>query len=133
MVQKPRVALPAFGGDVARSPGDEPFTGQRAFVQEFGQAKVQQADSTTAHGIDQEDVAGLEIAVHDASLVGYLERVHDGFEKLDELGDLEPSVFGQEFVEKRLEVPPIQHLHHQVGEAPFQEAKVVDVHRVGVA
>ncbi len=63
--------------------------------------------------VDEEDVAGLDVAVHDAARVDRPERLGDADPQRDGLGRGQPPPR-----EERVEVLAVEPLHHQVGLAP---------------
>ena len=89
-------------------------------LRELGDAEVEELHvigSVVAH---QEEVLGLEVAMHDAGLVG------DGEARAGLPRDVETDLDGERgaALEQRVEGPPLEVLHQQVGLAIGQPARV---------
>jgi hypothetical protein len=85
----------------------------------YGRARV--AARRTGHN---EDVCRLDVAVHDAGVVGLIERLEDIHCQPSNIGRAEPLRTRQE----RLERHPLHELHHKEGRALASDTKVYHPH-----
>ena len=96
----------------------------------LGDAEVQDLDlDAEVGGVDQQDVLGLQIPVNDAPLVDHLQGAPHLLYELDHLVRRQLL----HAIQPRLQVLPLQVLHHHVGLAAGQLVEVHHVDDVGVA
>src|SRR5260221_12306776 len=96
-----------FGTDVVRRPERATALRQQRIVVRDGEAEIDEARSSSA--LDQ-DVSGLDVAVHDAALEGVLERLDERDEQAQRLAlgewPLAQSLLERDAVDELHGVPP---------------------------
>jgi len=97
-------------------------------VDELGDAEVEHLDELFAAALADDDVGGLQVTVHDAGGMRFLERVA----RLDEEADDAVGAQGELFGDDLAEVAAVEILHGDVGRAVEALAEVDDVDRVRV-
>jgi hypothetical protein len=73
-----------------------------------------------------EDIRGLDVAVHQTRPVRVLQRVTDLSQQMDRARCRHRA----EPLDQRFQIEAVEHLHHVVERAVLRDAEVVELHRV---